>query len=424
MGVGDQCFGGLCSSRSRVRENLDGASGWSVGSSRRAHRLVSQCVDNRMLCVQGPFPTTAEEAGLRLTEGCVQLSALWWLMVVAALVCVQLSCGCDSSKQKAADSIPCVKVCRLLAGHSKPVQAVVFSADGRFVVSAGGEDSTIRVWDVVTGVLKLCITVPGAFVYDVAVSPDGELLLAGGSDGLIGVWRLHDGHEIKRISLKKTEKHSFGASSVDFSPDGRFCLATYADGFVHILDSRSWLEVSRMGPRRRGVEVARFSGDGNRVLAVSDGALCLWDCLSGEEVWHTDRLGIRVMTSATRGCAFVSGDWDGVVRMHACTDASQGQILKSFGYWVSAVSVSPDGAMIAASIAQGGQRRVKGGCSPSEGATIQLWAASSGRDICRFDGQSDNVSCLSFSPDGRFLVTGSWDHTVRLWEVPSSQPVK
>ncbi|MBL4785000.1 MAG: hypothetical protein JKY49_06180 [Cohaesibacteraceae bacterium] len=41
-----------------------------------------------------------------------------------------------------------------------------------------------------------------------------------------------------------------------------------------------------------------------------------------------------------------------------------------------------------------------------------------GRRIQRFFGHSDIISTIAVLPDNRFLVTGSWDKTARIWPMP------
>jgi WD40 repeat protein len=53
--------------------------------------------------------------------------------------------------------------------------------------------------------------------------------------------------------------------------------------------------------------------------------------------------------------------------------------------------------------------------------TARLWDATSGREIRRFQGQTDSVLAVAFSPDGRQVLTESADKTARLWEVATGK---
>jgi WD40 repeat protein len=44
--------------------------------------------------------------------------------------------------------------------------------------------------------------------------------------------------------------------------------------------------------------------------------------------------------------------------------------------------------------------------------------AQNGKLLAIFQGHTDQVLSAIFSPDGRRVLTASWDHTARLWEAP------
>jgi WD40 repeat protein len=73
---------------------------------------------------------------------------------------------------------------------------------------------------------------------------------------------------------------------------------------------------------------------------------------------------------------------------------------------VSDVSVafSPDGSKIV---------------SGSWDNTIRLWDVQSGSELAVFKGHEPDVYSVAFSPDGSKIVSGSWDKTIRLWDVQS-----
>jgi WD40 repeat protein len=57
----------------------------------------------------------------------------------------------------------------------------------------------------------------------------------------------------------------------------------------------------------------------------------------------------------------------------------------------------------------------------SSDRTARLWAAATGMEVQRFSGHSDDVKSVAFSPDGRFVLAGSADGTARLWEAATGK---
>ncbi|GIK64789.1 MAG: hypothetical protein BroJett018_25830 [Chloroflexota bacterium] len=55
--------------------------------------------------------------------------------------------------------------------------------------------------------------------------------------------------------------------------------------------------------------------------------------------------------------------------------------------------------------------------------TARLWDITSGKTVQTFDGQGSVVLVVAFAPDGQHLVTGHWDGTTRLWDVASGAEV-
>ncbi len=73
---------------------------------------------------------------------------------------------------------------------------------------------------------------------------------------------------------------------------------------------------------------------------------------------------------------------------------------------MTAVAVSPDGRFIV---------------SGSGDRTVKVWEAATGRLLRSLEGHKDDMTAVAVSPDGRFIVSGSDDRTVKVWEAKTGR---
>lgn len=72
---------------------------------------------------------------------------------------------------------------------------------------------------------------------------------------------------------------------------------------------------------------------------------------------------------------------------------------------VNCVAFSPDGGQVV---------------SGSWDKTVRVWDVRNGTELHRFEGHKEMVTSVGFSPDGRHVVSGSLDQTVRLWDIETA----
>src|SRR5207302_208750 len=69
-------------------------------------------------------------------------------------------------------------------------------------------------------------------------------------------------------------------------------------------------------------------------------------------------------------------------------------------------------------LAADGKRALSG----SMDHTMRLWDVGTGRQLHLFEGHAASLCCVALAPDGRTALSGSWDKTLRLWRVPADPP--
>ncbi|MEU9982835.1 helix-turn-helix domain-containing protein [Streptomyces sp. NPDC050856] len=312
------------------------------------------------------------------------------------------------------------------------VQSVALSPDGR-LLAAGGLDRRVALWDVrdPRRPRALPVSTP-AFkdtVYALAFSPDGHRLAAGTGDGTVRLWEPAVSSRAKRVAPTVLSGPGATVYGLAFSPDGRRLAAGSADGGVHVWPLRGG-RGSAAGPGRvtplrltgftAAVHTVAFRRD-SRTLAAggADGAVRLWDTSgTGAPVPHAHPLTgatgpVLSVAFTPDGRSLAAGSLDRSTRVWtvpAPGRAPAGARLLSGApavpegpaSYVNALGYSPDGRWLATGSADN-QVRIHGDRSLLPAAVLP---------------HPTPVTTLSFLPGGRGLVTGAADGTVRLWHLP------
>ncbi|HLJ97382.1 MAG TPA: serine/threonine-protein kinase, partial [Gemmataceae bacterium] len=145
---------------------------------------------------------------------------------------------------------------RRFYGHTRPVVCVSMSRDGRRALS-GSVDQTMRLWDVESGQLLQVYRGHEHQICSALFLPDNRRVLSCSPDGTARIWDMASGREIDRIP---TGHLSCGA----LSPDGRV-LAGGGDGkIVGLWNVESGQEIGRLVGHTRAISTVAFSPDGRR----------------------------------------------------------------------------------------------------------------------------------------------------------------
>jgi WD40 repeat protein len=254
-----------------------------------------------------------------------------------------------------------------LIGHKQGVIEAVFSPDGQYL-SLSNKDFHVNIWDVATGKSLAMMNGFNEWPAQVAYSSDSKLLLTSDYEK-IKIWEVPSGKSYKII--EKVEE------PFALSPDGKYLVGKFKP---------------------------------------SDGAyqLKLYSFPSGNLIKNTENAHekiIRCVKWNPDSTLFASSSDDGTLKIW---EGKTGKLIKTLspGKNVGLFEFSPKGKLIA----------VIAGEDPSsffKPAEVLVFEVASGKLIKKIEGFSKGLEALSFSPDGKYLVTGERSSKASLWEIPS-----
>jgi WD40 repeat protein len=305
-----------------------------------------------------------------------------------------------------------------------------FSADGRMVMAAGWEApltktlGTIKVWDAISGREQATLSTSNVeMMIRAALSPDGSYLVGVGNR-VAQVWDLSTGRELRR----------FTADFISVSPEASKVFGLQVEIQTGVATVKVWqaatgsLLATHTVTNSYGYSGTAFSQDG-QFLRRNHLGLQLVEPESGKIIGQSknEAYSVEVFSAVRRALAvefFYAGPppQPASVRL-SFIDLQRGRktivpIAREQLLPQSGAAPTPDSPLLPPEVlcVSADGSRVALHNIGRTGNNVRIFDTGSGHELVELIGHTAAVESAAFFPDGLRIVTGSQDHTAKLWD--------
>lgn len=268
------------------------------------------------------------------------------------------------------------QVLHSLEGHSGPVNSLCLTPDGTRLIT-GGDDHTVRVWDTRSWEVEHVMAEHLAYVREVATSD--TIAVSGAEDDTVRFWDLASGE-----CLHVGEVHRENLRTVAISADGRRAASSGLDSQLILWDVA-----------RGEVERTLYDADATVIRPTGFNSLYI---ATGNHSGVGHRNAPRRLLFLGDGRTLVSTANDVIF-----WDLETGEETRRWPCWGwehEAIALHPDGASLV--LAGNGY--------------VQIWDVAAGTLRTTLGRGGAHVTALAFTPDGRWLLTGTQEGAIEVWD--------
>lgn len=352
---------------------------------------------------------------------------------------------------------------REYGGHFDEVRHLSWSGDSRFFLSAS-KDLTARIWslDPEEGFEPAVLSGHRQQVRHAWFSADQESIFTVSEDGALFRWEYAPGQDSEELdSAEPTDERwrivqrdyfmqSAKLRCASFHPSTNLLTVCFDNGLFSLYEIPSFSNIHSLSLAASSISTVAINKTGEWLALGSSktGQLLVWEHASESNILkqssHLDAM--TTLTYSTDSTRIITGADDGLIKIW---DISSGFHIATFTEHTSAVTAcaySKRGNILFTSSLDGSVRawdmlryrnfrtftaptRLSFSClaiDPSaevvcaashDSFDIHLWSVQTGALLDQLSGHEGPISTLAFTPDGRYLVSGSWDRTIRVWSV-------
>lgn len=319
-------------------------------------------------------------------------AAAWSAAAAALLIAVGIYIV---TRPDTGDNLPSV----VLPDNPGTVWSVDFAPGGN-KVAAAVEDGTVRIWDVGSQKLLKSFGAHRGIVWMVEYHPSRPLMVSSGDDAKIKLWNT------ETYELVRSWEADSAVRGIAISPDGQRLVAGDRDGTLHIFDIDSDKELART-THAGSILAVDYSADGKLIASAgSEKTVFVFDAesLDQRQALAGHDGPIYNLRFAPKGNQLASVGWNKNVRVWNTDTANEELKLTGSEGDVWGVEFCADATHLVTSDQEG---------------TARAWDLATGQVVTTLRGHSAAVHNISLDPTARRVATSSRDGTIRVWDMSS-----
>ncbi|KAL1830284.1 protein pleiotropic regulatory locus 1 [Daucus carota subsp. sativus] len=294
---------------------------------------------------------------------------------------------------------------RVISGHLGWVRSVAFDPSNEWFCT-GSADRTIKIWDVVTGNLKLTLTGHIEQIRGLAVSKRHTYMFSAGDDKQVKCWDLEQNKVIRSY-----HGHLSGVYCLAMHPNIDILLTGGRDSVCRVWDIRSKMQIHALSGHDNTVcSVFTRPLDPQVVTGSHDSTIKFWDLRYGKTMATLThhKKSVRAMAQHPIEDCFASASADNIKKFNLPKGEFLHNMLSQQKTIINAMAVNEDGVM------------VTGG----DNGSMWFWDWKSGHNFQQKQtivqpGSLDSeagIYATAFDVTGSRLVTCEADKTIKMWK--------
>ena len=263
-------------------------------------------------------------------------------------------------------------------------------------------------------------------VQSLAFSPDKDLFAVADSIGGIRLFRLQDWQPYLDLRGHGNDGKNGWVTKVAFSPDGNLLASSSLDNTVKLWDTHTGECLKTFRGRDKWILTVAFSPDGHTVASGGDDHIIrIWNIHTGEcQILQGHDDWIASVAFHPKGNLLASGSLDRTVRLWDIATGECCKILNGHQTKIYSIEFDPTGEIIASGSTDGNiilwdVRALRDASSRNSSDFV-----NTGKCLNTLIGHTKEVYSVAFSGDGEIIATGSFDRTVKLWDVQTGEMLK